>query len=163
MDNPLNEIRDAINLCAGASSPDVQVASIIHYFTPSASFIYPVVRISPSAASRKKIIRIYLFYRAAIPETCFEIQHAAFDEHEKGRTGHLFVKLVQRPYLRGVSWLCQWRPKVEMHIEFDLVKEKREGEDEEKWRINRQEDLVQPLVRRENMERNAADKYRLYC
>lgn len=148
MDNPVKEISLAINLCAGASSADRQVSAFHKYFTPDASFLHPLCYVPARPDSRKRVIGIYLFYRAMVPETHFNVKHVAFDERIPGAEGHLFVELVQTPSLRLVSYLTGWRPNVPMHINFQVVKSNANEDDKTKtkWLISAQEDAVQPLV-----------------
>lgn len=174
MDDPAAEIGHAINACAGAPSADAQITAFLTYFHPEASFVHPLCYVpsrhassspqhknSPSfrkdsafsllhhwyhSDSRSRIIGIYLFYRGAVPITSFEVNNVAFDEKFPGEKGHVFVELVQRPYLRGISWLFGgWTPAVEMHINFDVVKQSTEQDG--KWLIVKQEDVIQPMVR----------------
>ena len=102
MENPLKEISTAINLCAGAASADEQIDAFQHYFTKDASFLHPLCYVPPGPDSRKRVIGIYLFYRSVAWKTSFEVQAVAMDE----KTLHLYVDLIQRPYIRLVPFVA---------------------------------------------------------
>jgi len=101
MENPLEEISTAINLCAGAVSADAQIVAFQHYFTKDASFLHPLCFVPPGTDSRRRVIGIYLFYRSVCPKTSFEVQTTALDE----KTLHLYVDLIQRPHIRFVPFV----------------------------------------------------------
>ncbi|KAI9742356.1 MAG: actin organization and endocytosis protein [Claussenomyces sp. TS43310] len=139
MESPIEEISTAIDLCAGAANADIQVSAFHKYFTEDASFLHPLCLVPSRPDSRKRLIGVYLFYRAVVPATHFDIQYIGFDE-KTADEGHVWVDLHQTPQLRMVSWATGWVPRVPMHINFQL----RRGGDG-KWYISRQEDLIQPL------------------
>ena len=148
MDDPIKDISRAINLCAGATSADDQVDAFHKYFSPNASFLHPLCYVPSRPNSRKRVIGIYLFYRAVIPETHFDVKYVAFDEKIPGVEGHLFVNLVQTPSLRIITPLTGWTPSVPMHINFHLIKSNanERHKAKTKWLVDAQEDAVQPLV-----------------
>jgi hypothetical protein len=150
MDNPVKDIAAAIDACAAAPTADSQIDALLKYFTPNASFLHPACYVPPGLDSRKRVIGIFLFYRAMIPRTHFDIKYVAFDEKTRGEEGHLFVELVQTPTLRFVTFLTGWRPSVPMHIHFHVVKstinDNGPGGSEGKWLIDAQEDAIQPMV-----------------
>ena len=151
---------------------------ILHYFPyrnfKSVSIFYRLPSSSSSKDSYKSITSIiaaYSTYRTCIPTTRFEITSIAFDQ-QSSTHGKLFVDLYQYPYVRVVSYLLNdWRPKLEMHVHFWLVRHDDgssvgEGEDDEnegnserrggerrdssrkpmgKWMIAKQEDTIQPF------------------
>lgn len=96
MEHPTREISTAINRCAGASSADFQINAFEHYFTRDATFLHPLCYVPKGEDSRRRIIGIYLFYRALIPKTSFEVQSTSLDE----KTLHLYVDLIPRPEMR---------------------------------------------------------------
>ncbi|QIW98128.1 hypothetical protein AMS68_003646 [Peltaster fructicola] len=132
MDNPEAEIMDAIDLVAAAESAETQLASIEKYFTPDASFLHPLCYVPSSAQSRARLAMIYQCYRGFIPRTSFKYNAVAWNE----KSGTLFVDLIQYPELRLLDWFVV--PAVPMRIYLHLRKE------DSKWRIDRQEDLIQP-------------------
>ena len=135
MDNPEKEVADVIRVVAGATTPDSQIDAIEKYFTRDASFLHPLCFVAPGQDSRSRIILIYLFYRALIPRTNFEIQSVAWDR----QAGRVFIALIQKPQIRGLSWL--WVPDIPMRIHCTL-RAGRGG----KYLIEAQEDLIQPRV-----------------
>ncbi|KAI9729188.1 MAG: hypothetical protein M1834_007095 [Cirrosporium novae-zelandiae] len=136
MNNPITEIVTAIDHCAGARNADEQVTAFHRYFTTDASFLHPLCYVPSGKDSRKRFIGIFLFYRSVISKATFDITSVAFNEEK----GMLYVDLIQMPSFRVVSWLLWgWTPKVPMHIIFHLRKE------DGKWRIDSEEDVVQPL------------------
>ena len=137
MNDPPGEVEQAINAIAAAPDPDSQVKAIKHYFTEDASFVYPICYVPSAPNSISLIIAIYIFYRIAIPITAFTVTSIGWDESN----GKLFVDLIQYPWMRGTTWLTGWRPAVEMHVHLWL----RKGEDD-KWRISKQEDTIQPFT-----------------
>ena len=108
------------------------------------------------------MIGIFLFYRAVVPQTYFDIEYVAFDERTPGVEGHLFVELFQTPSFRVITWLTGWKPRIPMHIHFHLTKSNLNEEDKtkRKWLIDSQEDVIQPLVRDSI---SAAVQYVLTC
>jgi hypothetical protein len=153
MNDPVKDIKQAIDACAAAASADEQIDAFHKYFHPNASFIHPLCYIPQGPDSRKRVIGIFLFYRAVIPQTHFDLSYVAFDEKTPGKEGHLFVELVQTPTLRFVTFLTGFRPSVPMHIHFHVVKSSANESDETrtKWLIDDQEDVVQPLVRLQDL------------
>ena len=130
-----------------ASSADDQVDAFHKYFSPDASFIHPLCYVPSRPSSRKRVIGIYLFYRAVIPETHFDVKYVAIDEKIPGVEGHLFVNPIQTPSLRIITPLTGWKPSVLMHINFHLIKSNANEchKAKTKWLIDAQEDAVQPL------------------
>jgi hypothetical protein len=129
MDNPVAEIPDVINLCAGADSADNQVTVFHRVFTRDASFLHPLCYVPLRPDPLKRVIGIFLLYRAVIPHAKFDIQAVSFDE----RSEMLFVHLLWSPWIRLVSLVTLgWRPAVPMHIIFHLRKMK------DKWCIDAQ-------------------------
>lgn len=101
MEHPLKEISTAINRCAGAESADKQIDAFQHYFTKDASFLHPLCYVPSGYDSRRRVIGIYLFYRAVCWKTSFEVQTTALDD----KTLHLYVDLIQRPHIRFVPFV----------------------------------------------------------
>lgn len=135
MDDPVREIGPVINLCAGAKTADLQITAFERFFTTDSSFLHPLCYVPSGNDSRKRVIGIYLFYRAVVPKTSFEVQTTALDPN----TLHLYVDLIQRPEIR--IWRIFNVPDVPMHIHFQLRKVG------DKYYIKSQEDLIQMRVR----------------
>lgn len=134
MNDPVSEIETAINHCAAATSADAQILAFSRYFLPDASFLHPFCYVGHGPDSRFRIVQVYMFYRAVIPRTSFQIQSVAFD----ARNLHLYVRLIQRPEIWGLSRFVV--PDLPMLIHFTL------REVEGKYLIAEQEDNIQPRV-----------------
>lgn len=141
MDDPVAEITEAINRCAGASTADEQILAFHQHFLKHASFLHPLCYVPSRPDSRRHIIGIFMFYRSVVYETHFDVTHIAFDERPNGKEGKLFVDLLQTPKFRLWTTFTGFAPTIPMHIFFDV--EKHEG----KWWIVAEEDVIQPMVR----------------
>lgn len=84
MQDPRRELPNVISNLTSTSSPSVQRATVLRFFTPDASFAHPLCRVSPGSGSRERILGVYQWYRVLSPVVKSEVVELSWDKHPVG-------------------------------------------------------------------------------